>query len=341
MQTGIPTPDTVAVPLPEAFERWRDLYLHDAGEKIIVFLGVALVLYLLLRLSRRLVGEQIEEVNRRHTLRKWLTYAYAILLSLFGLALFADSLAGFGTVIGLILAGVAVALQDVLKSIVGWLYISSRSPVQVGSRVEVAGVTGDIIDIGVLKTTLLEVGNLVFGRQSTGRLVTIPNFQMLNAHVYISAAENPFVWQEVKLTITYESNWQRAEAIMKEIGDELHAEIAPELEAGFYRLERRYAFKYGTLTPIVYLTLGDSGVEMTLRFLVHVRRRRGSVDRVSRRILAGFSDDPDVELAYPTYRVFRLGEQAPGRAGAADMRIDQVRLQEGAEEGLPPPDMIE
>lgn len=312
IQAGIPTPpDSLRVPLPDTLERWRELYLHDFGQKLIVFLGFALFLYLATRIARRLVGEHIEDVNRRHAIRKAIGYGAALLFLLFTFAVFADTLGGFGTVLGLVLAGIAVALQDVLKSVVGWLYLSTRSGVEVGSRVEVAGVVGDVIDIGVLKTTVLEVGNQVFGQQSTGRLVTIPNYQMLSSNVLMSGTDNPFVWQEVRVTVTFESDWQRAESILREAGDQMHREVAPELEAGFRRLERRYAFKYGTLTPIVYLTLGSYGVELTLRYLVGVRRRRGSEDRVSRLILSALTAEPGVRIAYPTYRAVGGTGMAP------------------------------
>ena len=308
------TSDTLVVPLPDVVERWRDLYANDLGQKAILFLAFALFVWAVSRVARRLVGEHIEDVNRRHALRKGIGYLLTALLVLFAFALFADSLAGFTTVLGLVLAGVAVALQDVLKSVVGWLYLSTRSGVEVGSRIEVGGVTGDVIDIGVLKTTVLEVGNLVFGRQSTGRLITIPNFQMLSANVIVSGAENPFVWQEVRITVPFASDWGRAEAILRAAGDELHAEIAPELDAGFRRMEKRYAFKYGTLTPIVYLTLGTYGVQLTLRFLTPVRRRRGSEDRVVRRVLADFAA-AGIAFAYPTYTTTRPGEPPHGGTG--------------------------
>ncbi len=331
----------IQVPLPEGFERWRDIYLHDSSQKLLVFLAFAVLFYLLSRLVQRQVGQSIKDVNLRHTLRKWIKYSYVILLFLTGISLFADALAGLGTVLALMIAGIAVSLQDVLKSVVGWIYLSTRSVgVQIGSRVEVGGVTGDVIDIGLLKTTMLEVGNLVYGRQSTGRLVTVPNYLMLSANVFSASTENPFVWQELKIEVTYESDWERAETVMREIASELHAEIAPELERGFRHLERRYAFKYGTLTPIVYVAIAASGVELTLRFLTHIRRRRGSMDRASRRVLAAFAREPDVELAYPTYRMFRLPEPTPGRHGAADMYPESVSTPHDAEEGLLPPDML-
>lgn len=316
-QVRLPQGDTLAIQLPSALERWRDAYLQDASEKLVVFLALALLFYVLARLARQVIARNIEDVNRRHILRKSVGYGYAILLVLTVVALFADALAGLGTLVAVVLAGVAIALQDILRSVVGWMYISTRSGVQVGSRIEVEGVIGDVVDIGVLKTTVLEVGNLVYGRQSTGRLVTIPNSRMVSSSVFLSAAYNPFVWQEIQVIVTFESNWQRAEAILRETANDMHAEIAPELERGFKKLERRFAFKYGTITPIVYASHDERGVALTLRFLTPVRRRRGSVDRITRRMLAAFAEDPEVELAYPTYRVYRLGEEVAGRGGAA------------------------
>jgi small-conductance mechanosensitive channel len=332
----IPQPDSLAVPLPRTFERWRDLYLDDAGQKLLAFLVMALVVYALSRLVRRLIRDNIEDVNRRHILQKYSNYIAASLLFISGVALFADSLQGLGTVLALLLAGIAVALQDVLKSVVGWVYISGRSGIEVGSRIEVTGVLGDVVDIGVLKTTVLEVGTLVYGRQSSGRLVTIPNYRLLSDNVHFQGTTNPWSWQEVRVTITFESDWKRAEALLREIGDEIHEELAPQLEAGFRRLEQRYAFKYGTLTPIVYITISGTGVELTLRFLTPVRRHRGSIDMVSRRILSAFATEPTVELAHPTYRVFRRGEEGGGQ----HVRASFAGEPGSGEHGLPPPDML-
>jgi small-conductance mechanosensitive channel len=316
-QSPLPTPpDSIRVPLPDSFERWRDFYLHDASQKLIVFLILALLLYVLTRIARGLIAENIQEVNRRHSLKKWINYAFAFLLVFTGIALFADRLVGFGTVIAVLVAGVAIALQDVLKSVVGWFYISSRSGIDMGSRIEVGGVIGDVIDIGVLKTTVLEVGNLVYGRQSTGRLVSIPNSSLLSEGVHFSGNANPFVWQEVKVTVTFESDWKRAEEILRGVGDGIYAEIAEELERGFGGMERKYAFKYGKRTPIVYVSLGEAGVDLVLRFLIHVRRRRGAVDQVSRKLLEAFAAEPRVRFAYPTYRMFRFGDESPGPGGS-------------------------
>ncbi|MEX2570704.1 MAG: mechanosensitive ion channel domain-containing protein [Gemmatimonadota bacterium] len=334
-QTPLPIPDslTIDVPLPGALEQWRDIYLHSAIEKLVVFVLFVVFFYILARLAKRAIGRHIEDVNRSHVLRKWVTYAFVVLLLLVAVALFADWLTGLGTVLALMVAGIAVALQDVLKSIVGWIYMSSRSGVEIGSRIEVNGIVGDVIDIGVLKTTMLEVGGaLVYGRQSTGRLVTVPNYRMLSDAVLIAPGSSPYVWQEVLTRLTFESDWRRAEEIMREIGDEIHIEVAPGLERSFRHLERRYAFKHGALTPIVYVTIGTSGVELALRFLVQVRRRRGAVDHASRRLLAALAREPNIRIAYTTYRVYRPDQ--PFSEGQPARVKDEGGVGLGPEEGM-------
>lgn len=302
------------VPLPSGFERWRDLYLAGFSQKVLVFVALALSFYVVTRLARQQVDRYIEDVNRRHLLRKSISYGYALLLVLALLALFADALTSFGAVLALLAAGVAVALQDVLKSVVGWLYLSTRSGITVGSRIEVGGVRGDVIDVGVLKTTLLEVGNLVYADQSTGRIVTVPNWKMLGEGVFIVSGESPIVWTELRVRLSFASDWQRAEALLREIGEELHAQSAAEVRHAFRPLEQRYAFKYTARTPIVYVALGELGIELTLRFLSPVRSQRGGIDFVSRRVLQRLAGEPGIELAYPPVRVFRAGE--PGLAAA-------------------------
>jgi small-conductance mechanosensitive channel len=320
IQLPLPPADSgrIAVPLPLSWEHWRDAHLDDIGAKLLLFVALAAVLHFLAHLARRQIGEGIEDVNRRHSLRKWVNSGSFILLVLIAVALFADWLAGLGTIIALVVAGLAVALQDVLKSVVGWLYVSGRSGIRVGSRVEVSGVKGDVIDVGVLKTTLLEVGNLVFGSQSTGRVVTVPNSAMVSANVFLSSSFNPYVWQEVRFVVTFESDWERAETVLREAVEEHHAGIAEEVESGYRSMQQRYAFRTGKLTPIVYVSLAEYGVDLTARFLTHARRRRGSVDAVTRRVLRAFAHEPAIRIAYPTYRIYRAGE---GEGGPSPERL--------------------
>jgi small-conductance mechanosensitive channel len=290
---------------------WTSIVGSGFPEKLAVFLLIAFAFYAASRLLRRAIDAHIEDVNKRHQLRKIVTYTFWISLAIAGVVLFAErlALADIGTIVGLLAAAVTIALADVVRSLAGWVYVNSRRGVEVGSRVEVDGVIGDVIDIGLLKTTLLEVGEpLVHAMQSTGRIVTVPNSVFLNKNVISSATVNPLVWHEIRVLVTFESDWRRARDIMQEVANELYEEIVPDLRAGFEKLEREYAFRLGSTAPIVYTEIADSGVLLTIRNLTPVRRRRSTTDRISTEILDRFAREPDIELAYPTYRIYRPGE---------------------------------
>jgi small-conductance mechanosensitive channel len=290
---------------------WGDLTSIGVLEKLILLVLIGAALYGLSRLIRRGIDAHIEDVNQRHQLRKVVTYTFWIALTVAAVTLFAEPLAGanVGTILGLIAAAVTIALADVVRSLAGWIYISSRRGVEIGSRVELGGVTGDVIDIGLLKTTLLEVGEpLVHGLQSTGRIVTVPNSLFLVNKVIASASVNPLVWQEIQILVTFESDWKRARQIIHEVANDQYQKIVPDLRAGFEKLERQFAFRLGSTAPIVYTEIADSGVMLTLRYLTPVRRRRSSVDHVSGQILDRFAQEPRVDFAYPTYRAYRLNE---------------------------------
>ena len=304
--------------LPTQLARiWDAVTAGGVIDELVVFLLAALALYALSRLTRRGIEFHIEDINKRHQLRKFVTYIFWIALVTVAVTLFAErlALADIGTVLGLIAAAVTIALADVVRSLAGWIYVNSRRGIEIGSRVEVDGVIGDVIDIGMLKTTLLEVGKpLVHALQSTGRIVTVPNSVFLNKNVIASATVNPLVWQEIQVLVTFESDWKRAREIMQEVAKELYDEIVPDLKAAFAKLEREFAFRLGSTAPIVYTEIADSGVLLTLRNLTPVRRRRSMTDRISGAILDRFAEEPSIEFAYPTYRIYRLGEESSGAA---------------------------
>jgi small-conductance mechanosensitive channel len=296
---------------------WAALTSVGALEKLAIFVVIWLALYAVSRLIRRAIDTHIDDVTRRHQLRKFVLYGFWVALVGAGVILFTERLAqaNIGTILGLIAAAVTIALADVVRSLAGWIYVNSRHGVEIGSRIQVDEVIGDVIDIGLLKTTLLEVGEpMVHAMQSTGRIVTVPNSVFLNKNVVSSATVNPLVWQEIQLLVTFESDWKRARQIIEEVAKELYDEIVPDLRAGYHKLESEYAFRLGSTAPIVYTSIADSGVMLTLRNLCLVRKRRSTVDRISTTILDRFAQEPTIEFAYPTYRAFRLGEGEDGVA---------------------------
>lgn len=298
-------------------EGLREAVMGVGWEGFLGWLVLLLLVVVAARLARGWVDREVEDVNRRHVLRKATTYAGGAIVLLAAVALVVGRIGQFATILGLLGAGMAIALRDIGTSMAGWVYITTRPGFGPGSRAEIGGVEGEVIDVGILNTTLLEVGNLVHGRQSSGRLATIPNSKFLTEHCFFSPSFAPFNWQEIQFLLTYESDWRRGVEVLEEIAREVDAALDLDFGPSFRELERRYAFKIGPTTPIVYVTAADSGVLLTLRHLSHIRQRRGARNRITRAMLEAVEREPSLEFAYPTTRFYRRGEgEGEGAASA-------------------------
>ncbi|HUF90521.1 MAG TPA: mechanosensitive ion channel domain-containing protein [Gemmatimonadota bacterium] len=280
-------------------------WAQDFPWRLIAVVAVLLAAFLVYRLLDRQVRGHVADPEKRHRYRKRVAYTIAAVVAVgLGIAFF-ERLREVGTLLGFIGAGLAIALREYLASFLAWFYIIGQRGIALGSRIEVSGVRGDVIDIGVFKITLVEVRGEGLGEQSSGRLVTVPNFKILTDPVFHFTTGSPFVWDEIDFTVTFESDWERAREIVEEVGNEVFQPHREEIETGFRRLESDYAFRYGVTTPIVYTSIGGSGINLRLRYLTHVRQRRGNRDAISRGVLARFRAESNIEFAYPTSRVYR------------------------------------
>lgn len=281
------------------------------------------------------IGDQVADAEKRHRYRKRLRYAMGTIVFVVLIVLFIDKIRELGTLLGFAGAGIAIALREYLASMLAWFYILTQGSITLGSRVEIGNVRGDVIDIGLFKLTLVEVRGDGVGEQSSGRLVTVPNYKVLMEPVFLFTIGTPYVWDEMDFLVTFESDWERAREIIEQVAHEVTEPYQEEVDSGFRRLGERYAFRHGVTTPIVYTSIDSSagGVHLKLRYLTHVRQRRNRRDEISRKVLRLFRETPGTELAYPTSRVYRS-------------EIDSLRLGEepnrGPEQGagrsdLPPP----
>ncbi|MDH3426116.1 MAG: mechanosensitive ion channel family protein [Acidimicrobiia bacterium] len=219
----------------------------------------------------------------------------------------------FTTYLGLVSAGLAIALSDPIKDLAGWLYIVLRRPFRIGDRIEVDGNIGDVVDIRVFRFSMLEVGNWVDADQSTGRIMHVPNLVVFTKPIANYSEGFQFVWHEVPVLVTFESDWEKTDQIVAAALDE----HAPHHDPARAQLELRqsmsaYQIRYTHTTPSTYLTVRDSGVLVTGRILVEVRKRRVVEAAIWKSILTAIASEPDVELAYPTTRIYRADDPAGG-----------------------------
>jgi small-conductance mechanosensitive channel len=287
-----------------------DFASHSIPEKIIASGLVIIIFYALSRLIFKLLEKWVRNPAALYASRKRLIYGMTLLGGVFIASIWMEFISGLSTFLGIIGAGVALALKDPLTSIAGWLFLTVSRPYILGDRIQIDDLKGDVVDISVFTTTVLEIEGWVGGEQSTGRLASIPHNWLFAKQIYNYSSGFRYIWTEVRANITYESDWREAIRLVEEILDKNSGEV-PELAAKEMRLAReKYLIKLGTLTPIVYTRIIDFGVELTARFLVPVRSRRAMESRVTKDILDAFNNSEKVDLAYTTYRIVGTGHRA-------------------------------
>jgi small-conductance mechanosensitive channel len=272
--------------------------------KIVKSLLVVLFFLLVRSVLMRVLLRNVTDVRQRYSWSRGVTSAIAVLILLFLGVIWFAGLERIATFAGILGAGLAVALHDTIANIAGFLFIMIRRPFEVGDRIEIEGVAGDVIDIRVFQFSLLEIGNWVDADQSTGRILQVPNGKVLRA---VTASFNKgfdYIWHEIPVLITFESDWKKAKGILEAIVDDDSFVVAEEVERQVRRAASRYLIYSGKVTPIVYTTVRDSGVLLTVRYMTKPKTRRGTEQRLWEQILEQFSENDDIELAYPTVRYY-------------------------------------
>ncbi len=270
---------------------------------VVVVVAYVFVRWLLLRIVHRQVKD--EEVWYRT--RKIVTYVAFLLIVLTLVRIWVVPFGDLATYLGLVSAGVAVALADVLKNMVGWGYILSRRPFRVGDRIETEAFSGDVIDIRLFRFTILEIGNWVNADHSTGRIVHIPNQVVFTGPIANYTEGFEFIWHEIPILVTFESDWKKAETIIRDVIGKAAPDVTGTALSELRKTAQAYRIKYGHMTPTVYVSAQDSGIELTARMLVPVRRRRDVNQKVWRGVLDAFAAEPAIDLAYPTVRTYLQG----------------------------------
>lgn len=277
--------------------------LTTTQAQLVITAAVIVALFFVRAVVVAVVHRRIDDTAVWYRTRKTLTYV-TTLVGLVAVALIWFEGTGFVTYIGILSAALAIALSDVVKNFAGWLYIVLRRPFRLGDRIEIAGQRGDVIDIRVFRFTLMEAGGRV--RQITGSMLHMPNGLIFTQPLTNYTEGFAYIWHEIPVLVTFESDWEAAEKIVLEAVQEASAAISPEQVARELRQTAvEYRFHIADLSPTAIVTVEDSGVLITGRLLVAARGgRRAAEQQVWRKVLKEFALRPDIDLAYPTVRTY-------------------------------------
>jgi small-conductance mechanosensitive channel len=267
---------------------------------LLIFVVLGITRFVILKIVWRLT----EDPKSRYTWKRSVSFTVGILTMILIGSVWIRAIGQLGAFLGLLTAGVAIALKDPLTNIAGWIFILARQPFNLGDRIQIGEQAGDVIDIRLFQFTLLEIGNWVNADQSTGRIIHIPNGSIFTQPQSNYSAGFKFIWNELPVLVTFESNWPLAKEILNKIIKEHAESLSMDAEKKIIEASKKYMIFYQYLTPTVYTSLEESGVKLTMRYICEPRKRRTSEHEIWEDILNEYALHKDIEFAYPTQRFF-------------------------------------
>jgi small-conductance mechanosensitive channel len=291
----------------------------------LTFLAIAIVYLFSKIIFQELVRRQIKEARSQYTLQRILSIVFYVAIGLAIIGIWVPNTQTLLVSYGLVAAGIAVALQDIFKNFAGGILLFAMGIYRVGDRIEINGRYGDVIDIGIMYTTLLEIKEWVEGDQPTGRIDIIPNSIVLNNTVENYTKQLSFVFEDMSIPVTYKSNWRKASRNILEI---VRKETDPviELASGQMKaLGEKYYVQRKGVEPAVFLTVTDNWINMSVRYPTVAKERRATKNRISTAILEMIEASDDIEVASATMEIVgfppvKLNRDVPGQMTADEDR---------------------
>ena len=288
------------------------------GKKVLFTLALVVIVYGIRWIALKAVRAAVDDRPDRAGFwsRQGIQLVAFLVLALGIISIWVNPGTDLTTGIGLISAGLAFALQQLITAFAGYFVILRGDTFNVGDRIIIGGVRGDVIRLGFIKTTIMEMGQppsvkaddpamWVNSRQYTGRLVTVSNGMIFEEPIFNYTRDFPYLWEEIILPITYEADRAAAEQILLSVAEK-HS--TPEIEMSNDSLDAMkdaYAVRSADLRPKVYLRITDNWLELSLRFVVPARGIRDIKDEMSREILDEL-DAAGIGIASATFDIVGL-----------------------------------
>jgi small-conductance mechanosensitive channel len=280
------------------------------------FIAAFIIVRFLINRLMRLLFAGRENKKVRFWARQFISIALALVLVLGLVSIWFEDPTRLTTAIGLVTAGLAFALQKVVTSFAGYFVILRSGVFTVGDRIMMGGIRGDVIALGFIQTTVMEMGQppgerpddpnvWVRSRQFTGRIVTITNDKVFEEPIFNYTRDFPYLWEEMNIPITYQDDRKRAEEIILEAARRHTVEINEMSEDALEEMRQRYYVPAAELKPRVFYRITDNWLELSVRFIVKEHGSRQVKDKMSREILEEF-DKAGIGIASATFDIVGL-----------------------------------
>lgn len=284
---------------------WVETWLLDStiSRLVIAILGIVIIT-VLARVIVWVATRRILASDTRYRVRKVIAFGGYVAAILVLVVVYSSQLTGVGVAFGVAGAGIAFALQEVIASVAGWIALTFSRFYAPGDRIELGGIRGDVIDIGVLRTTLMQTGDWVNGDLYNGRIVRVANSFVFKEPVFNSSGDFPFLWDEIRVPVRYGGDRALARRILEDTVQDVVGDYTASAKQAWDAMLRTYRLEEARVDPMVTLAATDNWLEFTVRYVVDYRRRRSTKNALFTRILDAIdATDGRVAIASSTYGV--------------------------------------
>jgi small-conductance mechanosensitive channel len=287
-------------------EQWRDSIAREAKyvlrSVLLRVVAILIALGLILVLSevwRRVTFRYIVDPRRR---RQFLVMRRVVIGFLVGLVLifgFVSQFSSLATFAGFITAGIAVGLQAVLLSVAAYFFIIGRYGIRVGDRISVAGITGDVVDIGLVRMYVMELAGTGLDFYPTGRIVVFSNSVLFQTGtpLFKQIPGTEYAWHEVVVTMAPDGNYKLVQEKLMAMVDEVYSKYRDEIERQHAAVERRVDIQVELPRPEARLQFAEGGLELMIRYPVEIRRAPDTDEEMTRRVLDLIAKDETLKAA--------------------------------------------
>ena len=290
-------------------EEWID-YLNGIIEyelrwNVYKTILIVVTLWLIKKGAFKIIGSKREETELKkfYHWRKTVQYTIVFLGFLLIGNIWISNFQSITTFLGLLSAGIAIALKDIFVNIAGWMFILWRRPFDIGDRIQIGEFKGDVVDTRFFQFSILEVGNWVDAEQSTGRIIHVPNGMVFSAPQANYSQGFDYIWNEQRINISLNSDYKRAKLILNEMLDEIFRKEYKGIQIALKRAHKEHFISFTQYTPTVYAKIHEKGIQLSLRYLCNPRKRRFFEHLITESILDRFREEQNVKIVYPTTSV--------------------------------------
>lgn len=281
------------------------------GKLVTLFVGI-LITVAVVRFVNKSLSRWVSDPEARYRGRKLVVFAGYVTVIILLLSIYSGRLGGLTVTLGVAGAGIAFALQEVIASFAGWFAIAMSGFYRTGDRVQLGGIKGDVIDIGVLRTTLMELGEWVNGDLYNGRVVRVANSFVFKEPVVNYSGDFAFLWDEITVPVRFGSDPKEARAVLERVADDVVGEYTTGARNGWNAIRRSFLVEDARVEPMVTMTFDQSWITFTVRYVVDYKSRRITKDRLFSRILEEVeASDGRVAIAVATSTLIAPPEWTP------------------------------